>query len=115
VIARIECTAEAGEWAARESVVGAGARRTGANGGTRAPDAGDGVSSYRIDFLAYPDPSTGFSAVERASGFSAAIVCAMQAHGEIAAGAAPVETAVPAERFLERLSRREFKIVHAKH
>jgi hypothetical protein len=76
---------------------------------------GDAPSSYRIDFLSAPDPETGFSALERACGFAAAIVCAMQAHGEVPAGAAPVETAVPAERFLERLSRREFKIVHAKH
>ena len=75
----------------------------------------DAPTSYRIDFLAYPDPETGFSAVERASGFAAAIVCAMQAHGEIAPGASRLEVAVPADRFLAHLSRREFKIVHANH
>jgi len=80
-----------------------------------AGDGADGPSSYRIDFLAYPDPATGLRAVERAAGSAAAIVCAMQAAGEIAPGAAPLETAVPAERFLAHLSRREFKIVHARH
>lgn len=89
VVARVECTGDAG--------------------------AAEPSSSYRIDFLAYPDPETGFSAVERAAGFAAAIVSSMQADGEVAPGAAPVETAVPADKFMAHLSRRAFKIVHAKH
>lgn len=80
-----------------------------------AGEAAEGATSYRIDFLAYPDPGSGFTAVERAAGFSAAIVSAMQATGEIPPGAAPLELAVPADRFLVHLSRRDFKIVHARH
>jgi lysine 6-dehydrogenase len=89
VVARVECTGESG--------------------------TSEAASSYRIDFLATPDSVTGFSALERAAGSAAAIVSAMQAAGEIPPGAAPIETAVPADRFMAHLARREFKIVHAKH
>jgi saccharopine dehydrogenase-like NADP-dependent oxidoreductase len=60
-----------------------------------------------IDFH---DKKTGFRAMERTTGWPPAIVCYLMAGGEIEPGATPLEVAVPPERFLEELSKREFQI-----
>ena len=51
---------------------------------------------------------------DRTTAFPAAIVTFLQATGAVAPGATPLETAVPAERFVSLLERRGFKIVHAR-
>jgi lysine 6-dehydrogenase len=72
-----------------------------------------------LDMLEYHDPATGFSAMERTTGFSTGIVAAMLARGEIREkGVVPLETAVPAGPFVKELSRRGMavreKIVYRK-
>ena len=63
------------------------------------------------DLLDYGDPDTGFSAMERTTGFSAAAVLWMQAAGRIkAAGALPLETVLPAKPYLAEVKRRGLKI-----
>ena len=69
--------------------------------------------------LEYDDSTTGFSAMERTTGFSTGIVAAMLARGEIRdKGVVPIETAIPAGPFVKELSRRGMavreKIVYRK-
>lgn len=52
------------------------------------------------------DDETGFTAMERGTGWSAAIVATMMAEGETPRGAGGVETFVPAGPFVEELRRR---------
>jgi lysine 6-dehydrogenase len=59
------------------------------------------------DVLDAYDPKTGFTAMQRTTGFSAAVVLAMLAQGRIAEkGAVPLEKAVPGEDFLAEIRRR---------
>lgn len=72
-----------------------------------------------LEMLEYHDPATGFSAMERTTGFSTGIVVAMLARGEIKdKGVVPLETAVPAGPFVKELHRRGMalkeKIVYIK-
>lgn len=60
-----------------------------------------------LDLLDRHHEETGFAAMERTTGFHMAIVAAMQASGEIAPGATPLEVAVPAARMVEELERRD--------
>ncbi len=60
-----------------------------------------------LDMLELYDPATGFSAMERTTGFSTGIVAAMLARGEIKdKGVVSLETAVPAGPFVKALNRR---------
>lgn len=56
------------------------------------------------------DEATGFSAMERTTGFHLAIVAAMLARGDIEAGARPVEIAVPAATLVHELGRRNMTV-----
>ncbi len=49
------------------------------------------------------DPKTGFSAMERSTAFPAALVAHLQARGEVASGAAPLELSVPAKLYFDEL------------
>lgn len=60
----------------------------------------------QLDVLDYHDESTGFSAMERTTGFSAAIVCEMLADGTVRPGAHPLEKAVPGKPFVDALVKR---------
>jgi len=57
------------------------------------------------------DPLTGFSAMERATAFPAALVASLQARGEVAPGAVPLELSVPAQRYFEELPRHDVPVV----
>lgn len=63
-----------------------------------------------VELIDYYDQETGFTAMERTTGWSAAIVAEMMAHGETPRGAGGLETFVPAGRFVEELRRRGFNI-----
>ena len=63
-----------------------------------------------IDLIDYQDEETGFTSMERTTGFSAAIVAGMMARGEIEVGAGGVETYVPARLFVEALRERGFSL-----
>jgi len=56
------------------------------------------------------DEKTGFTAMERTTGWDAAIVAEMMAHGLTPRGAGGVETFVPATLFMNELRRRGFNI-----
>jgi lysine 6-dehydrogenase len=59
-----------------------------------------------VQVFDYYDEKTGFTAMERTTGWSAAIVAEMMARGETPRGAGGVEKMVPAGRFVEELRRR---------
>ena len=60
-----------------------------------------------LDMIEFYDPATGFSAMERTTGFSTGIVAAMLARGEIKEkGVVPLEIAVPSGPFVKDLHRR---------
>jgi lysine 6-dehydrogenase len=63
-----------------------------------------------VDFRAYPDRALGFTAMECATGWHAAIVCHLMASGEIRPGATPVELAVDPDAMVEALLARGFEI-----
>jgi lysine 6-dehydrogenase len=63
------------------------------------------------DLIDLEDPQTGFTAMERTTGFSAAVVAWMLAAGAVKAkGAVPPEVAVPGPEFLKEIRRRGLKI-----
>jgi lysine 6-dehydrogenase len=59
-----------------------------------------------LDLIDYYDEETGFTAMERTTGWDAAIVAAMMARGQTPRGAVPVELAVPSGLFVQELSKR---------
>jgi lysine 6-dehydrogenase len=63
-----------------------------------------------VELIDYFDEETGFTAMERTTGWSAAIVAAMMARGQIPRGAGGVETQVPARPFVEELVRRGLNV-----
>ena len=56
------------------------------------------------------DEATGFTAMERTTGWDGAIVAEMMARGQIPPGAAPVEVAVPAAAFVSELAKRGIEV-----
>jgi lysine 6-dehydrogenase len=63
-----------------------------------------------VEMTDFYDEATGFTAMERTTGWAAAIVAAMMARGQIPRGALPVELAVPADLFVEELARRGIQV-----
>jgi lysine 6-dehydrogenase len=63
-----------------------------------------------IQVIDYYDVHTGFSAMERMTGWSAAIVAGMMAHGETPQGSGGVETMVPAAQFVTQLRKRGINV-----
>jgi lysine 6-dehydrogenase len=63
-----------------------------------------------VDTLVYHDAATGLTAMQRCTGFDAAIVAAMMARGEIASGVAVRELSVDPERYVAELSRRNMSV-----
>ena len=65
-----------------------------------------------VEMIDYFDERTGFSAMERSTGWSAAIVAEMMAQGRTPHGCAGVEKMVPAAAFVEELDRRGITVTH---
>jgi lysine 6-dehydrogenase len=63
-----------------------------------------------VEMIDYFDEETGFTAMERTTGWSAAIVAEMMARGQTPRGAGGVECMVPARLFVKELARRKLKI-----
>ncbi|MFZ5808707.1 MAG: saccharopine dehydrogenase family protein [Chloroflexota bacterium] len=63
-----------------------------------------------VEVIDYYDELTGFTAMERGTGWSAAIVAEMMARGETPKGAGGVEKMVPAEPFVEQLRLRGIQV-----
>jgi lysine 6-dehydrogenase len=64
----------------------------------------------QVDLVDRYDEATGFTAMERTTGWHAAIVAAMIARRDVPLGATPLEIAVPADGFVEQARRRGFAI-----
>ncbi len=62
------------------------------------------------DLLDRRDPQTGFSAMERSTGFPAALVAHLQARKLVAPGAVPLELSVPPQQFFDELRAHDVKI-----
>jgi lysine 6-dehydrogenase len=63
-----------------------------------------------VEVIDYFDEATGFTAMERCTGWSAAIVAEMMAAGQTPRGSAGVETQVPVRPFVEQLRRRGINV-----
>ncbi|MGQ9665934.1 MAG: saccharopine dehydrogenase family protein [Anaerolineae bacterium] len=63
-------------------------------------------ASVTYELMEFYDPTTGFTAMERATGFPAALAMTLIARGKLAPGARPAEIAVPMEDFLAGLGER---------
>jgi lysine 6-dehydrogenase len=63
-----------------------------------------------LEVIDYFDPATGFTAMQRITGWHASIVAAMMARGEIPDGSRPLEVAVPAGSFVREARKRGFNI-----
>ncbi len=66
--------------------------------------------SLVVDLIDRFDPDTGFTAMERLTGWHAAIMASFVARGTIPPGVHPLERALPATDFLEEVRRRGFTI-----
>lgn len=66
--------------------------------------------TVRLEMLEKQDPSTGFTAMERLTGFSTSIIALEIAAGRIPPGCYPCETAMEPCRFQQELRRRGFEI-----
>jgi lysine 6-dehydrogenase len=72
----------------------------------RAVGRKDGRAAVAVaDLVDRYDETTGFTAMERLTGWHCAVVMLLQARGEVPVGAVPMET-LPAERVMEELGRR---------
>lgn len=63
-----------------------------------------------VELIDYFDEETGFTAMERATGWSAAIVAQMAVRGQTPRGSGGVENLVPAQLFVDELRRRGFSV-----
>jgi lysine 6-dehydrogenase len=66
-----------------------------------------------VEMIDYFDDETGFTAMERCTGWSAAIVAEMMAKGQTPRRAGGVETMVPARAFVDELQRRGITVIEA--
>ena len=66
----------------------------------------------RVQLLDRYDEGTGLRAMERLTGWHAAIVLELAVRGEIPKGVTPIERALPGERFLPEAARRGWKVEH---
>jgi len=66
--------------------------------------------SLVVDLVDGYDPATGFSGMERLTGWHAAIMCEFVARGEVGPGVWPMEKAVTSTRFMEKIRERGFNV-----
>ena len=77
----------------------------------RATGEKDGqATEVKVEVIDYFDPATGFTAMQRLTGWHASIVAAMMARGEIPVGSRPLEVAVPGASFVREARKRGFNI-----
>jgi lysine 6-dehydrogenase len=70
----------------------------------------EGPARAVLDLRVDPDPELGFTAMERATGWHAGIVCHLMASGRIAPGAVPVEEAVDPNELVRAVRDRGFQL-----
>jgi len=78
---------------------------------TRCRGAKDGrPATLTFDLIDHYDPQTGFTSMERMTGFPASLGAIMIAGGRLAAGARPMEVVMPTGEFIDGLKARGFQI-----
>ncbi len=65
---------------------------------------------FEVDIVDGYDAVTGFTGMERLTGWHAAIMCELIARGEVGPGVWPMEKAVTSTRFMEKIRERGFKV-----
>ena len=63
-----------------------------------------------VEVIDYYDDATGFTAMQRTTGWHAAIVAIMNARGQTSRGVKPVELGVPAKPFIDDMRKRGFSL-----
>jgi lysine 6-dehydrogenase len=63
-----------------------------------------------LDLMDFYDDETGFTAMERTTGWDGAIVAEMMARGQTPRGAVPLELSVPPDPFVEELAKRGIEV-----
>ncbi len=71
---------------------------------------GGAETALELDVFVYPDEDLGFTAMQKATGWHAAIVCHLMASGEIDHGAQPVEVALDPAGLLDAFRDRGFHV-----
>jgi len=66
--------------------------------------------SFTLDLFDHFDEATGFTAMERTTGWHAAIMAGFIARGSVRSGGVPVELAVPGATFVEAFRKRGFAV-----
>jgi lysine 6-dehydrogenase len=66
-----------------------------------------------VELIDYYDEQTGFSAMQRTTGWHMSIVAGMMARGETPLGSLPLELAVPGDAFVREARKRGFKFREA--
>ncbi|MFT7620439.1 MAG: lysine 6-dehydrogenase [Planctomycetota bacterium] len=66
-----------------------------------------------LEVMDFEDDASGFSAMQRTTGWSASIVSIMQAHGLITPGATPLEIAVDGSAFVEEFKKRGIRFTES--
>ena len=89
-------------FAADKDVVVIRIRATGRKAGRR--------TEVILDLMDFYDEETGFTAMERTTGWDAAIAAGMMARGQTPRGAVPVELAVPPSLFVKELAKRGIQV-----
>src|SRR6266480_439449 len=78
---------------------------------SRLPRLKDGQEQEAIvDLFDYYDEATGFTAMERTTGWHAAIMAGFMARRQTPLGGVPVELAVPGQVFVEEFHKRGFDL-----
>jgi len=67
-------------------------------------------AEVQVDLVDYFDEQTGFTAMQRCTGFDGAIITSMMARGETPKGAIPREVSVDRQRYVEELTLRGFQV-----
>lgn len=63
-----------------------------------------------VEVIDYYDPATGFTSMQRTTGWHLSIVASLMAHGQTPVGSVPLELAVPGDAFVREARRRGFNI-----
>jgi lysine 6-dehydrogenase len=71
---------------------------------------GGRAKEVTVEMMDTHDPYAGFRAMERTTGWPAAIVTQLQARGVVAPGAVPLELSVPADAFIREVRKRGFDL-----
>ncbi|MEZ6196449.1 MAG: saccharopine dehydrogenase C-terminal domain-containing protein [Planctomycetota bacterium] len=66
-----------------------------------------------LEIMDFEDPETGFSAMQRTTGWAASVVAIMMAEGEVRPGATPLEQAVDGREFVNRFKRRGIRFTES--